>query len=180
MTHALDDTLALLARTPPALNALLRDLPEIWTLRNEGENTWTPVDVIGHLIVGERTDWIPRARLILQSSGVPTFEPFDMQGHAEIVKGKSLAQLLDEFARLRSKNLAELRAMQLTGQDLARPAQHPTLGPVNLSELLATWPAHDLTHLHQLTRILAHQYRAVVGPWSQYMGVMQCAGHSSR
>jgi DinB superfamily len=180
MTHDLDETIALISRTPATLNTLLRDLPEIWTRRNEGGNTWTPVDVVGHLISGERTDWMPRVRIILEHGSTRTFDPFDMQGHVREVEGKTLEQLLDEFARLRSDNLNTLRAMKLGPAELARPGRHPSLGDVTLSELLATWAAHDLTHLHQLTRILAHQYRDLVGPWSQYMGVMQCTGHSSR
>lgn len=180
MTHNLDDTISLLSRTPAALNALLRDLPELWTRRNEGGDTWTPVDVVGHLIVGERTDWMPRTKFIFQHGDTQPFVPFDMEGHKREIEGKSLAQLLDEFALLRSENLGQLRAMNLSTDDLSRRGQHPTLGSVTLSELLATWPAHDLTHLHQLSRILAHQYREAVGPWKQYMGVMQCAGHSSR
>jgi len=180
MNHNLDETIALISRTPATLNTLLRDLPEIWTRRNEGGNTWTPVDVVGHLISGERTDWMPRVRVILEHGATRTFEPFDMQGHLREVQGKSLEQLLDEFARLRADNLTTLRAMNLGPAELARPGRHPSLGDVTLSQLLATWAAHDLTHVHQLTRILAHQYRDAVGPWSQYMGVMQCAGHSSR
>jgi DinB superfamily len=180
MTHNLEDTTSLLARTPKVLNALLRDQPEIWTKRNEGGNAWTPVDVVGHLIHGERTDWIPRTRFILEHGPARTFEPFDMQGHLREIEGKSLPQLLDEFAQVRSESLSALRAMKLGPSDLARQGRHPTLGEVTLSELLASWPAHDLTHLHQLSRILAHQYREAVGPWSQYMGVLQCAGHGSR
>jgi hypothetical protein len=180
MTHNLDETIDLIARTPAVLDTLLRDLPEIWTRRNEGGDTWTPVDVIGHLISGERTDWMPRVRIILEYGAARTFEPFDMQGHRREVQGKTLEQLLDEFARLRSDNLNTLRAMKLGPSELARAGRHPALGDVTMSELLATWAAHDLTHVHQLTRILAHQYRDIVGPWTQYMGVMQCAGHSSR
>ena len=180
MTHNLEETISLLARTPSVLNALLRDQPEIWSRRNEGGGTWGPVEVVGHLISGERTDWIPRVRIILESGAARTFEPFDMQGHVREIEGKSLPQLLDEFARLRSDNLNTLRALNLGPNDLARRGRHPSLGDVTMSMLIATWPAHDLTHLHQLTRILAHQYREAVGPWTEYMGVMQCAGHSSR
>lgn len=179
MQQNLQHTIALLARTPAALNALLRDLPESWTRQNEGENTMSPYDVIGHLIHGERTDWMPRARMILQFGETRAFEPFDRLGHVRESEGKSLAQLLDEFAHVRSENLGELRALNLQPQDLERRGRHPSLGVVTLSQLLATWAAHDLTHLHQLSRVMAHQYRESVGPWSQYLGVMQCAGHSS-
>jgi hypothetical protein len=179
MDHNLPHTISLLARTPAALDALLRDLPETWTLRNEGENTWSAFDVVGHLIHGERTDWMPRARIILQFGETKPFEPFDRWGQEREVQGKSLEQLLDEFASLRSESLTELRAMNLRPEDLARRGQHPALGAVTLSELLATWAAHDLTHLHQISRVMAHQYRDAVGPWSAYLGVLQCAGHSS-
>lgn len=179
MSHNLDHTTSLLARTPATLNALLRDLPETWTLRNEGENTWSAFDVVGHLNHAERADWIPRALIILRHGESRPFDPFDREGHVREVQGKSLAQLLDEFARLRSQNLIELRAWKLQPADLAKRGQHPSLGGVTLSELLATWACHDLTHLHQISRILAHQYRDAVGPWSRYLGVMQCAGHSA-
>ena len=179
MEHKLQNTISLLTRTPTALEALLRDLPETWTLRNEGENTWSPLDVVGHLIHGERTDWMPRVKVVLQFGETRTFEPFDMSGHLQVIQGKSLGQLLDEFARLRSENLRELSALNLRQEDLERRGRHPALGLVTLSELLATWAVHDLTHLHQISRIMAHQYRDAVGPWSEYLGVLQCAGHSS-
>ena len=179
MEHTLHHTIALLTRTPAALNALLRDLPEAWTLRNEGENTMTAFDVVGHLIHGERTNWIPRARTLLQFGETQAFGPFDRWGHLRESQGKSLAQLLDEFALVRSENLDELRALNLQPEDLARRGRHPAFGAVTLSQLLATWAAHDLTHLHQISRIMAHQYRRAVGPYSAYLGVLQCAGHSS-
>ena len=179
MEHNLDHTIALLSRTPAALNALLRDLPEMWTLRNEGENTWSAFDVVGHLIHGERADWMPRARMVLQFGETQAFEPFDRWAQARETQGQSLAQLLDEFARLRSENLGELRTLNLRQQDFNLRGRHPALGVVTLSELLATWAAHDLTHLHQISRIMAHQYREAVGPWTAYLGVMQCGGHSA-
>ena len=179
MEHNLQHTISLLSRTPAALNALLRDLPDAWTFQNEGENTWSAFDVVGHLIHAERTDWMPRARLILQFGDTQKFEPFDRLAQVRESQGKSLAQLLDEFARLRSGNLAELRALHLKPDDFARRGRHPALGVVTLSELLATWAAHDLTHLHQISRIMAHQYREAVGPWRAYLGVLKCAGHSS-
>lgn len=179
METDLHHTVSLLTRTPGALNALLRDLPEEWTFRNEGENTWSAFDVVGHLIHCERTDWMPRARIVLQSGETRAFEPFDRSGHMRESQGKSLEQSLDEFAQLRSENLGELRALNLHPADLERRGRHPSLGVVTLSQLLATWAAHDLTHLHQVSRVMAHQYRAAVGPWSAYLGVLQCAGHSS-
>ena len=179
MEHSLPDTIALLARTPAVLDVLLRDLPERWTLRNEGDSTWSAFDVVGHLIHGERTDWMPRARMILHFGEAKAFEPFDRWAQQRESQGKSLGQLLDEFARARSESLGELRALNLRQEDFARRGRHPALGAVTLSELLATWAAHDLTHLHQISRIMAHQYREAVGPWSKYLGVLQCAGHSS-
>jgi len=179
MEHSLQNTIALLSRTPAALDSLLRGLPETWTLANEGENTWRVFDVIGHLIDGERVNWMPRAKLILQSGESQTFVPFDRGGHVREGQGKSLEQLLDEFAHLRSENLNELRALHLKLEDLQRRGQHPAFGSVTLSQLLATWATHDLTHLHQISRIMAGQYREAVGPWSAYLGVLKCAGHSS-
>lgn len=179
MEHSLHQTTSLLARTPAALNTLLRDLPESWTLRNEGENTFSPFDVVGHLLHGERADWVPRVKMILQFGESRAFEPFDRRGHEREVQGKSLAQLLDEFARVRAENLRELESLNLKSEDLERRGRHPVFGPVTLSQLLATWAAHDLTHLHQLSRVMAHQYREAVGPWSAYLGVLQCQGHSA-
>ena len=179
MEHNLDSTIAVLTRTPAALNAFLRDLPEAWTLQNEGENTWSVFDVIGHLIHGERTDWMVRTKLILKYGDTCPFERFDRFAQTRESQGKSLPQLLDEFARLRKENLAELRRLGLRSEDMKRRGKHPELGTVTLSELLATWAAHDLTHLHQISRIMANQYREAVGPWTKFLGVMQCAGHSS-
>jgi hypothetical protein len=179
MEHNLDHTIKFLARTPATLDALLRDLPQTWTSVNEGKDTWSAFDIVGHLIHGERTDWVPRAKMILQFAETRAFEPFDRFAQARESEGKSLEQLLDEFARLRRENLTELRALNLRPQDLARRGRHPALGVVTLSQLLATWAAHDLTHLHQISRVMAHQYREAVGPWSQYLGVLQCAGHSA-
>lgn len=177
MEHNLEDSIALLSRTPAALNALLRDLPDSWTSQNEGGTTWSAFDVIGHLIHGERTDWMPRAERILQHGESRAFEPFDRFAQGKESQGKTLPQLLDEFARMRSENLNKLRALNLKPEDFGRKGKHPALGAVTLSELLATWAAHDLTHLHQISRIMAYQYRDAVGPWKTYLGVMHCTGH---
>ena len=168
--------MSLLARTPAVLNTLLRDLPETWTFRNEGEKSWTPFDVVGHLIHAERTDWIPRAKTILKFGDTQPFAPFDRLGQSAR-GGKSLGQLLDEFARVRSQSLSDLRVLNVEPEDLPEEGRHPALGAVTLSELLATWAAHDLTHLHQISRIMAHQYREAVGPFNVYLGVLQCSGH---
>ena len=166
VSHDLRHTMSLLTCTPAALDALLRDLPDMWTVRNEGDNTWSAVDVVGHLIHGDKTDWIPRARMILQSGESQTFEPFDRDGHRRESRDRSLDQLLNEFARVRSDNLSELRGLNLRPEDLERKGRHPALGVVTLSQLLATWAVHDLTHLHQISRVMAHQYQEAVGPWS--------------
>jgi hypothetical protein len=178
MAHNLEHTIAVLSRTPSTMNAMLRDLPEEWTHRNEGDGTFSAFDVIGHLIHGDRTDWIPRARIILEHGDTKPFEKFDRLAQVRESKGKSLSQLLDEFARVRAEKLGELRALDLKPQDFERRGQHPALGIVTFSQLLATWAAHDLTHLHQVSRVMAHQYRELVGPWTKYLGVMHCNGHS--
>jgi DinB superfamily len=177
--HDLEQTIALLGRTPAALDALLRELSDVWTQTNEGQGTWSAFEIVGHLIHGERTDWIARAKMILEFGEAKRFVPFDRWGQAKEIQGKSLGQLLDEFARVRSENLRELRAMNLGPEDLTRRGMHPALGGVTLSELLAAWVVHDLTHVHQISRVMAHQYREAVGPWSKYLGVLQCAGHSA-
>jgi len=175
----LQETIALLSRTPAALNALLRGLPETWTHRSEGDGSWTVFDVVGHLIHGERTDWMPRARRILESGDARAFDKFDRAGHQQEIQGKSMEQLLDEFTTERAENVDALSRLDLSQTDLKKRGLHPALGPVTMAQLLATWAVHDLTHLHQISRIMAHQYREAVGPWSEYLGVMQCNGHSS-
>jgi hypothetical protein len=185
----LHEAIAILARTPATLDCLLRGLPNIWVRGNEGrskdgrndqtKDTWSPFDIVGHLIVGERTDWMLRARIILDHGETRVFDPFDRFAQEKESQGKSLEQLLDEFARLRKENLAALQALNLQPEDLARRGKHPELGVVTLSELLATWAVHDLTHLHQLSRVMAYQYRDAVGPWSAYLGVLRCNGHSA-
>lgn len=174
----LEQTIALLERTPATLGALLRDLPRAWTHSNEGANTWSACDIVAHLVHTERTDWMPRAKIVLQSGETKPFKPFDRLGYLHEREGRQLGQLLDEFAHLRQENLAELRSLNLRQEDLARRGRHPAFGAVTLGQLLASWAAHDLTHLHQLARVMAHQYREAVGPWKSYLGVMHCAGHS--
>jgi len=183
------EAVAVLARTPATLDVLLRGLPEIWVRRNEGctsqgKDTWSAFDIVGHLIAGERTDWMPRVRMILESGEARTFEPFDrfaqfQESQVKESHDKALEQLLEDFARLRRENLAALQALNLQPEDLNRRGRHPALGVVTLRELLATWTVHDLTHVHQLSRVMAHQYRDAVGPWSDYLGVLQCGGHSA-
>jgi hypothetical protein len=175
----LAETIALLTRTPATLDALLHGLPDVWAHSNEGKDTWSAFDIMGHLVVGERTDWMPRARIILENGEARPFHPFDRFAQSRESQDKSLEQLLDEFARLRNENLNALQALNLQPEDLTRRGSHPALGTVTLSQLLATWAIHDLTHLHQLSRVMAHQYRDEVGPWSVYLGVLQCRGHSA-
>ena len=174
----LTDATALLSRTPATLDALLRGMPDVWVRRNEGQDTWSAFDIVGHLVSGERNDWMPRLQVLLENGEGRPFDPFDRFAQARESRGKSLEQLLDEFARLRCENLDALQALNLQPEDLARRGRHPAMGAVTLSELLATWAVHDLTHLHQLSRLMAHQYREAVGPWSAYLGVLKCAGHS--
>jgi hypothetical protein len=176
---SLPEAVAILARTPATLDAFLRGLPEIWVLRNEGANTWSAFDILGHLVYAERADWMPRLRIILEHGESCPFDPFDRFAQFKESQGKTLEQLLDEFAHLRKENVAALLAFNLQSQDFARRGTHPDLGVVTLSQLLATWAVHDLTHLHQLSRVMAHQYRDQVGPWSAFLGVLKCTGHSA-
>ena len=175
----LEDVVAVLSRTPAMLDALLRGLPDVWARRDEGKDTWSAFDIVGHLIFGEKTDWMPRARIILEHGEGRAFDRFDRFAQFKESQGKSLEQLLDEFARLRKENLAALEKLNLRPEHLTKRGKHPELGAVTLSQLLATWAVHDLTHVHQLSRVMAHQYRDAVGPWSAYLGVLHCAGHSA-
>lgn len=177
MEFDLQASIALLSRTPGALNALLRDLPEQWTTQNEGEGTMTPIDVVDHLAFLERNNWLQRLDVILAGDESRVFPPVNRKGRSEGAE-RSLPHLLDEFARLRASNLDVLRTKNLQPSDLARRALHPTFGPVTASQLLATWTVHDMTHLHQISRVLAHQYREAVGPWIKFLGVLKCDGHS--
>jgi len=172
------DAVALLERTPAVLDALLRTLPESWTQTREGPGTWTAFDVVGHLVHGERTDWMPRVKIILASGETRAFEPFDRLAQQRESADASLPELLDAFAALRRDNLDELRALRLQQQDFDRRGRHPALGVVTLRQLISTWVVHDLTHLHQISRVMSHQYRDAVGPWSAYLGVLRCQGHS--
>lgn len=172
MRFDLEDALALLSRTPATLAALLDSLPEGFTAGSEGGETWSPFDVVGHLIHGEQTDWMPRLRTILEHGTARAFERFDRLAQFEISKGQSLRQLLDEFAVLRARNLQELDALNLTADDLRRQGTHPELGTVTAEQLLATWVVHDLDHVVQVARTMAKQYRVEVGPWERYLSVL--------
>jgi hypothetical protein len=166
------EAVAVLSRTPATLDALLRDLPNGWIAAHEGGETWSPFDVIGHLIHGEHTDWIPRAKMILEHGDTRPFEKFDRFAQFEASKGRTLASLLDEFATLRRQNLHELESMRLTDTALDRRGRHPELGIVTLRQLLATWVAHDLDHVVQISRAIARQYTDEVGPWRAYLRII--------
>ena len=169
---SLDDAVAILERTPASLGALLEGLPERWVRATEGDGTWSPYDVIGHLIHGESTDWIPRARHILAGETRP-FEPFDRTAQFRESRGQSLGELLATFAELRRENVAALVGMNLTRADLDRTGQHPALGEVRLGQLLATWVVHDLDHVGQIARTMAKVYTGAVGPWSAYLSILR-------
>lgn len=173
MEFELEQVIAILSRTPSTLNSLLRGLAADWTMGNEGSNTWSPFDIIGHLIHGEETDWIPRARIILEHGESRAFEPFDRFAQFEKSKGKSLEELLDEFESLRNRNLAALEQMKITPDQLARRGTHPELGGVTLGELLATWAVHDLSHIAQAVRVMCKQYAKAVGPWKPYLPILE-------
>jgi hypothetical protein len=168
----LDSSTDVLARTPATLGALLADLPEPWVRGREGADTFSPFDVVGHLIDGEETDWIPRARIILARGPDLRFEPYDRFRHYARNVGRSLGELIEEFARLRAANLDLLRSWQLTDAELELTGIHPTFGPVTLRQLIAAWVVHDLGHVAQVTRVMAKQYREAVGPWVPFMPVL--------
>jgi hypothetical protein len=168
----LEESLAILTRTPATLNALLRDLPLAWTQATDGPNTWNAHTVLGHLIHGEQADWIPRITILLNHGLTLPFDPFDREAHLNQNTDKPLNTLLDEFTQLRQQSITTLQAFQLETSDLARQGQHPAFGPVTLRQLIATWTAHDLAHTLQISRTLARRYRSEVGPWAQYLSVM--------
>jgi hypothetical protein len=172
MDFDLTTSIDVLRRTPPTLRALLDGIDESWARGNEGPETFSPFDVVGHLIDGEETDWVPRARIILAQGPDPRFEPYDRFRHRARNVGRSLTSLLDELAELREANLDLLRSWRLTEAALALPGMHPGLGAVTLRQLLAAWVVHDLGHIAQVARVMAKQYRGDVGPWTEYMPVL--------
>lgn len=169
LAHAIE----ILRRTPGTLNALLLDLPEPWLVQNEGPETWSPYDVIGHLIHGDETDWIPRAQIILEYGETKAFEPFDRVAMFAESKGKSIVELLDTFAELRAEKLRELQSMNLTSDLLDKRGRHPELGVVTLKQLLSTWVVHDLSHIRQVVRVMSKQYGEAVGPWRAYLSILE-------
>ncbi len=173
MRFQLDEAIQHLRRTPTLLREMLTDLPDNWTRSNYGEGTFSPFDVVGHLIHGERTDWIPRARIILEHGEQRPFEPFDRYAMFEADKGRTMLELLDTFAMLRAENLIALQGMKLTAAELALTGTHPALGRVTMEQLLATWVVHDLNHLAQIAKALAFQYTDAVGPWREYLTILR-------
>jgi hypothetical protein len=169
----LTECVAVLTRTPAALDSLLRDLPEAWTDATEGPGTWSPYVVLGHLIHAEKADWIPRLEIILEHGPGRPFDPFDREAQFRDNKGKSLCTLLDEFRNCRRESLDRLRAMNLQPEQFELKGTHPTLGPVTVRNLLATWTAHDLGHTLQVTRVMARRYKQDVGPFAEFLSVMR-------
>lgn len=172
MQFSLDTALPILERTPSVLNELLCGVGDAWTMPNEGPGTWSPYDVLGHLIHGERTDWISRTRIILEHGDARPFDPFDRFAQFEESRGKSMKTLLDEFAGLREQNLMALQDMDLQPADFKRRGSHPELGAVSLGQLLAAWVVHDFGHIAQISRVMARQYADEVGVWKKYLGVL--------
>lgn len=172
MKYTIDKALEVLEQTPSTLYSFLSNLSDEWIHSNEGENTWSVFDVIGHLIHGEKTDWIQRSKIILSDSENKTFESFDRFAQFEISKGKSIAQLLQEFSDLRAENLKELKTLKITEAQFNLKAIHPELGEVTLKALLASWVTHDLGHIAQIARIMAKQYKDEVGPWEAYIPIL--------
>ncbi len=173
MDFQLDEAKEVLRRTPSALNTLLRHLPDQWVLHNEGLDSWNVYDIVGHLIHAEEADWIPRAQIILTDAESRTFEPFDRLVMFEMSRGKTLSELLDEFAQHRAQSLHELEGMNLSPEMLKKRGKHPDLGEVTLEQLLSTWVVHDLGHTGQIVRVMAKQYEDAVGPWKAYLSILQ-------
>lgn len=173
MRFELSEALPVLERTPRVLRELLAGLPDAWIRATEGPDTWSPFDVVGHLIHGERTDWLPRTEIILKDGETRPFPPFDRFAQFEASQGKRLEELLDTFAELRSANLGRLRSLGVSADDLPRRGQHPELGPVSLEQHLATWVAHDLSHIGQIVRVMGRAYTTEVGPWRAYLPMLE-------
>lgn len=173
MNFQLSLAIEILSQTPAAVKSLLGNLSDEWIYATDGENKWSPFDVVGHLTHAEETDWIPRARIILKQGDNPFFEPFDRFGHFEKSKGKTLSDLLDEFADIREKNIEILKSWNLTDEQLNFKGVHPELGEVTLEQLLATWCVHDLTHIRQIVTVIAKQYTEAVGAWKTYLSILQ-------
>ena len=167
-----DDVIRILSRTPSVVRELVSGLSDEWLHAVEEPGTWSPHEIVAHLIFGEQTDWIPRMRIILSEGGDKTFTPFDRDGHFAIASGRTVESLCDQFEQLRIENILILSAEALTESDLLKEGIHPAFGPVTLGQLLASWVTHDMTHIYQISRIIARQYEVEVGPWKEYMGIL--------
>ena len=172
MQYSLERSYEILDRTPAVLQDLLSGLPDDWVMPNEGPETFSPYDVIGHLVHGEKTDWVVRAKMILEFGNTKTFVKWNRFAQYEESKGKSLQQLLDEFAAIRKENMIWFKALNLTEEDLDKKGMHPVLEDVTLRNLLATWVVHDLTHIAQITRVMAKQYKTEMGPWPDFFRIL--------
>ena len=172
MNFDLNESINILSRTPHLLKVLLEELPDHWLKSNEGHDTWSPYDIVGHLIYGEKTDWMPRLQIILEQSDHPIFEPFDRFAQLKEDQNQSISQRIDEFNQLRKQNLNLLRSLQLNEEHFSLKGIHPEFGEVTLEQLLATWVVHDLGHIAQITRVMSKQYTINVGPWKAYLGVL--------
>ena len=173
MNFILEKSLEILVKTPLILESYLSDLSDEWIHDNEGEDTWSPYDIVGHLIHGEKTDWLVRVKIIIDQQGDRTFDPFDRIAQFKESRSKSLVQLTEEFKLLRNDNLTELRALNITEEMLDREGIHPDFGKVTLKQLFATWVVHDLGHIAQISRVMAYQYRKDVGPWKAYLRIIE-------
>ena len=172
MNFSIEKSIQILERTPRVLITLLQDISQDWTLHNEGEGTWGVYDIVGHLIHGEKTDWVPRMDIILSAKEDKRFEVFDRFAQFKESKGKTLTQLLDEFKTLRQQNIQYLQSKNITPEKLQLKGIHPAFGEVTLSQLLSTWTVHDLNHLAQVSRVMAKQYKEAVGPWTEYLRIL--------
>jgi len=172
MSFTIEKSIEILERTPEVLEAMMKNISPEWTENNEGGETWNVFDVVGHLVHGEKTDWIPRVEIILSGTPDKTFKPFDRFVQFEESEGKTLPQLLDEFKKLRKKNIGVLRSKNLTDKHLEEKGVHPAFGEVTLAQLLATWTVHDLDHIAQISRVMAKQYKEEVGPWIKYLRIL--------
>ena len=172
MKYSLENSIEILERTPAVLKTLLSNLNDGWIMNNEGPETFSPYDVIGHLIHGEKTDWVARTKIILEFGLSKPFEPYDRFAQFDDSKGKTLTQLLDEFETVRKENLFWFKGLNLSETDLDKKGMHPKLGEVTLRNLLATWVVHDLTHIAQITRVMAKQYKEEMGPWPEFFRIL--------
>lgn len=170
---SLERSLAILERTPFVIEMLLRELPREWTVNNEGGETWSPFDIVGHFIHGEKTDWVPRMMIILSEHNDTPFEPFDRFAQFQESKGKTLSELMVEFKARRKANIEILKSLNIGAEQLKRTGIHPVFESVTLQQLIATWVAHDLNHIGQIVRVMATQYSAEVGPWKEYLGILK-------